>query len=257
MVWPVVKFVLSFPLSMRITRRLTAAIVCGLSFAAVAWQASGAPPEPQVDYPPPTITGFSPTSTQAGKSIVLTGSNFFFPLSITFGGNVGAPSLAGSNTRLSVFVPSGAQSGPITVSAGGGTVTSSTALVVTFSHYPFFTGETALANGVFYLQLPNGHPFGYYSYLNDRNNIQNYIYHFDLGYEYVFDAADSQAGVYLYDFKSGGFFYTSPSFPFPYLYDFTLQSTVYYYPDPNDPTHYNTNGVRYFYVFNTGETISK
>ncbi len=117
----------------------------------------------------------------------------------------------------------------------------------------FFTGETALSNGVYYLSFPGGSPFGYYSYLDDPR----YIYHFDLGFEYVFDAADGKAGVYLYDFKSGGFFYTSPGFPFPYLYDFALNSAVYYYPDPASPGRYNTDGVRYFYVFGTGQIISK
>ena len=117
----------------------------------------------------------------------------------------------------------------------------------------FFDGETALGNGVYYLTFPSGNYFGYYSFLTDPA----YIYHFDLGYEYVFDANDGNAGVYFYDFLSNDFFYTSPGFPFPYLYDFGLQSTVYYYPDPNDPGHYNTNRVRYFYVFTTGQIISK
>lgn len=120
-------------------------------------------------------------------------------------------------------------------------------------HPAFVNGEMALSNGVFYLAFPGGAPFGYYSYLTDSH----YIYHFDLGYEYLFDAADNKSGAYLYDFKSGGFFYTSPGFPFPYLYDFTLNSVVYYYPDPNNPGRYNTNGARYFYVFNTGTIISK
>ena len=74
---------------------------------------------------------------------------------------------------------------------------------------------------------------------------------------FVFDAADGNDGVYLYDFKSSDFFYTSPDFPFPYLYDFGLDSTVYYYPDPGAAGRYNTNGVRYFYVFKTGKIISK
>ena len=117
----------------------------------------------------------------------------------------------------------------------------------------FFDGEVALGNGAYYLSFPNGNYFGYYSFLTNPA----YIFHFDLGYEYVFDAADGNAGVYFYDFKSNDFFYTSPGFPFPYLYDFGLQSTVYYYPDPNNPGHYNTDGVRYFYVFNTGQIISK
>ena len=115
------------------------------------------------------------------------------------------------------------------------------------AHAPFFTGETDLGSGVYYLQFPDGTPFGYYSYLSDPP----YLYHFDLGYEYVFDAADGQDGVYLYDFTSQTFFYTSPSFPFPYLYDFTLDAVLYYYPDTANPGHYTTN-PRYFYDFNLG-----
>ncbi len=125
-------------------------------------------------------------------------------------------------------------------------------LVVT-PHPPFFNGETDLSNGVEYLQFSTGNPFGYFSYLSDPH----YLYHFDLGYEYVFNAEDSASGVYLYDFKSNDFFYTSPTFPFPYLYDFNLQTTLYYYPDPSHPGHYNTDGTRYFFDFATGKIISK
>ena len=120
-------------------------------------------------------------------------------------------------------------------------------------HPAFFNGEVYVYNGVIYLALPNGNPFGYYSYLTD----QHYIYHFDLGYEYVFDANDGHSGVYLYDFKSNGFFYTSPVFPFPYLYDFTLNTVLYYYPDPSNPGRYNTDGYRFFYRFDNGQIIVK
>ena len=120
-------------------------------------------------------------------------------------------------------------------------------------HLSFFTGEVALSNGVDYLAFANGGYFGYYSFLSNPN----YLYHSDLGYEYIFDAADGHSGVYLYDFKSGTFFYTSPTFPFPYLYDFKLNTVLYYYPDKNNPGHYNTGGVRYFYDFATGTIISK
>ena len=121
------------------------------------------------------------------------------------------------------------------------------------AHPSFFAGETALTNGVYYLSFASGNPFGYYGYLTDPR----YLYHFDLGYEYWFDAADGKDGIYFYDFASKGFFYTSPTFPFPYLYDFSLNSVVYYYPDPNNAGRYNTDGVRYFYVFSTGQIISK
>ena len=120
-------------------------------------------------------------------------------------------------------------------------------------HPAFFSGnEVSVGNGVYYLQLPGGTPFGYYSYLADAH----YIYHFDLGYEYLFDAADGKSGVYLYDFASRSFFYTSPSFPFPYLYDFSLNAVLYYYPDTSNPGHYTTN-PRYFYNFGTGTIITK
>ena len=117
----------------------------------------------------------------------------------------------------------------------------------------FFSGEDALSNGVYYLAFPNKNIFGYFSYLSDPH----YIYHFDLGYEYVFDANDGKSGVYFYDFTSGGYFYTSPVFPFPYLYDFTLNTVLYYYPDPSHPGRYNTNGIRYFYDFATKKIIKK
>ena len=117
----------------------------------------------------------------------------------------------------------------------------------------FFTGAKSLGSGVYYLDFASGNYFGYYSYMSDPN----YIYHFDMGYEYVTNAFDGKSGVYLYDFKSGTFFYTSPTYPFPYMYDFSRRSVVYYYPSTSDAGHYNTNGVRYFYDCSTGQTFSK
>jgi photosystem II stability/assembly factor-like uncharacterized protein len=118
-------------------------------------------------------------------------------------------------------------------------------------HPSFFSGEVALGNGVYYLQFLNGNVFGYYAYLSDPR----FIYHFDMGFEYWFDANDGQSGIYFYDFASNHFFYTSPSFPFPYLYDFSLNAVLYYFPDPNRPGHYTTN-PRYFYNFATGQIIT-
>ena len=202
----------------------------------------------------PIITGFSPSSGPVGTTVIINGSNLSPLFSVVFGGNVQA---AGSftSTQITVIVPSGAETGPITIATQNGSASTATNFTVgsTSSSPSFFNGETALANGVYYLAFPNGNYFGYYSYLTDPA----YIYHFDLGYEYVFDAADGKSGVYFYDFASSDFFYTSPSFPFPYLYDFGLNSVVYYYPDPSNAGHYNTDGIRYFYVFNTGQIISK
>ena len=118
----------------------------------------------------------------------------------------------------------------------------------------FFAGETLLDDNVCYLAFASGNPFGYYSFLTSD---PHYVYHDDLGFEYVSDADDGRDGVYLYDYKSDTFFYTSPTYPFPYLYDFSLDSVLYYFPDPNNPGRYNTNGIRYFYDFKTGQVISK
>ena len=120
-----------------------------------------------------------------------------------------------------------------------------------FTPPAFFAGEEVLTQGVYYLQFPNTDYFGYYTFLSDPR----YLYHFDLGYEYVFDAADGKEGVYLYDFASNTFFYTSPTFPFPYLYDFTRNAVLYYYP-VNLAGRYSSN-PRYFYDFAAGQIITK
>jgi hypothetical protein len=118
------------------------------------------------------------------------------------------------------------------------------------THLPFFTGETALDGNWYYLQFANGTPFGYYSYLSD----QNFIYHIDLGFEYLFDANDANHGIFFYDFASSSFFYTSPS-AFPYLYDFSLNAWLYFLPDFNNPGRYSHN-PRWFYNFATGQWIT-
>ena len=117
-------------------------------------------------------------------------------------------------------------------------------------HPAFFAGETALGGGWYYLQFANGTPFGYYSYLAD----QNFIYHIDLGFEYLFDANDANHGIFFYDFASSSFFYTSP-IAFPYLYDFSLNAWLYYLPDVNNPGRY-THNPRWFFNFATGQWIT-
>ena len=127
---------------------------------------------------------------------------------------------------------------------------SPTATSTSSPHPAFFTGETALGSGWYYLQFPNGTPFGYYSYLPDPH----FIYHIDLGFEYLFDANDANHGIYFYDFASSSFFYTSPS-PFPDLYDFSLNAWLYYLPDVNNPGRY-THNPRWFFNFATGQWIT-
>jgi hypothetical protein len=101
----------------------------------------------------------------------------------------------------------------------------------------FFNGAVSLGSGVYYLQFPNGNPFGYYNFV-----AGTIFYHYDMGYEAFVQG--SAADIYLYDFTSLHWLYTSSSL-FPYLYDFTLSNWLYYFPDTKNPGHYTTN-PRYF-----------
>jgi hypothetical protein len=138
--------------------------------------------------------------------------------------------------------------GVVTITAAGAsnspqTVSVTLTVIAPSAHPSFFTGETALGSGIYYLQFPDSDPLGYYAYLS--NTI---IYHFDLGYEGIVDAPPS--GAYMYDFLSGHWFYTSSAL-FPDLYDFTLNAWLYYFPNTKNPGHYTTN-PRYFVNLGTG-----
>lgn len=121
---------------------------------------------------------------------------------------------------------------------------------VAFQTTPFFTGQFDLGNNIEFLTFKNGTVFGFYS-----TDSYPWIYHFDLGFEYVFDGHDQQNSVYLYDWSSGSFWYTTPAL-FPYIYDFSLGSWLYYYSDSQRPDHYTSN-PRYFYETRTGKIITK
>ena len=61
-----------------------------------------------------------------------------------------------------------------------------------------------MGNSVYYLAFPDANLFGYYTYLSG-----GWVYHFDLGYEYVSPGAGADA--YLYDLSSGHWWHTSSS----------------------------------------------
>ena len=73
----------------------------------------------------PTISDFSPQAGPVGTMVVIDGTGFAPPISITFAGNVAA---AGSftSTKITATVPFGAQTGPITVQTPGGSVSTAT-----------------------------------------------------------------------------------------------------------------------------------
>ena len=109
----------------------------------------------------PTITSFSPTAGPVGNTVVISGTNFVPPLSITFAGNAQS---AGSftSTQITVTVPAGAETGPITLMTGGGTVSTATAFTVGTAALPVVTLTTSTPKltlgsgeaGVFTLAVP-------------------------------------------------------------------------------------------------------
>ena len=79
--------------------------------------------------PVPTITSFAPAKGQVGDAVVITGTNFTGATSVKFGGVTGSFTF-NSATQITATVPSGAVTGPISVTTPGGTATSATTFVV-------------------------------------------------------------------------------------------------------------------------------
>jgi RNA polymerase sigma factor (sigma-70 family) len=78
----------------------------------------------------PAIEGFSPGSGAPGTSVTIAGRNFTGTTSVKFNG-VGASFSVASDGRLSAKVPSGATTGPISVTTANGTATSAETFTVT------------------------------------------------------------------------------------------------------------------------------
>ena len=91
--------------------------------------------------PAPAITGFSPASGPVGTLVQISGSGFNTATGVSFGG-VSAAFSANSDTQLVAVVPSGAATGPISISGPGGTGLSTAAFTVTASATPTVTGFT-------------------------------------------------------------------------------------------------------------------
>jgi hypothetical protein len=77
----------------------------------------------------PTISSFSPGSGGSGTMVTITGTNFISPSAVRFNG-VDASFTTNSTTEIIATVPTGAATGPITVTTSQGTATSSTSFTV-------------------------------------------------------------------------------------------------------------------------------
>jgi len=119
---------------------------------------------------------------------------------------------------------------------------------------PFFSGEQALGLNMYYLQLSDGNPFGFYQFVpGTESTTGTWLNHFDLGYEYA-TGQDGSGNIYFYDSTSGHWWYTSSAL-FPYLYDFSLKTWIYCFPNTNNPGHYTSN-PRYFANLTTGQIFT-
>jgi hypothetical protein len=111
----------------------------------------------------PKIYSFSPTLGPAGTAVTISGTSLFDVTDVQFGG-VSAPAFTRATNQLQVIVPSGGQSGPITVltpygndvSSNNFTVTRQSLLVLTKSANPVVTAPGASVT--FTLRVTNEGP---------------------------------------------------------------------------------------------------
>jgi hypothetical protein len=79
----------------------------------------------------PTVTSFTPASGAIGSSVTVNGSGFDWATSVAFNG-VSAAFVKVNDGQLTAIVPTGATSGPVTVSGPAGTGTSPSSFVVSW-----------------------------------------------------------------------------------------------------------------------------
>ncbi|GAB3579004.1 hypothetical protein GCM10027345_18520 [Hymenobacter daeguensis] len=80
--------------------------------------------------PIPTITSFTPGSGPVGTSVIITGTNFIAPATVSFNGTAATGVVINSATQITVPVPVGATTGPIVINTAAGTATSTTSFHV-------------------------------------------------------------------------------------------------------------------------------
>ena len=111
----------------------------------------------------------------------------------------------------------------------------------TTNHPGFFSGEVSSGNQLYYLNLPHAF-FGYYTYAF-YSPASPWLFHYWLGWEYVFPGAGNQ--LYLYDQGLKETLYTDPN-TFPFLYDFGKNAWLWYYTGTSRWFHNYGTGVDFF-----------
>lgn len=105
--------------------------------------------------PAPTITLFTPTESEQGASVTITGTNFDGATQVTFGGIDAASFTVDSNSQITAVLASGA-SGDVTVTTAGGTATSTSFTYVVQNTAPTVTSTSitsATAQSLYYYDI--------------------------------------------------------------------------------------------------------
>jgi YD repeat-containing protein len=133
--------------------QLTAAVPVGATTGPITVATSGGTARSAATFtvfPPPGILGFTPGSGAPGTPVTITGIGFRTVLQenqVAFNG-VAAAVRTATATRLDVAVPTGATTGPITVTTSGGTATSATAFTVVTAGEPTGVNPSVLSRAV-------------------------------------------------------------------------------------------------------------
>ncbi len=92
----------------------------------------------------PTIASFSPTSGPVATAVTITGTNFIDVSDVKFK-TTSATFTVNSSTQITAIVPSGALTGPITLTNPSGAATSSTNFTVTVAGAPTITSFSPIS----------------------------------------------------------------------------------------------------------------
>ncbi len=119
-----------------------------------------------VDVPtvPPTINSFNPTSGASGTTVTVSGANFTGTIDVKFNGVSASSYTVDSDSQITVLVPAGATTGPITITNGAGPTVSSTNFTVSLIKLSTFEGgsltdpATGVSATVGTVQLETGTP---------------------------------------------------------------------------------------------------
>ena len=134
--------------------------------------------------PAPTIISFTPTSGAIGQVVTLTGTFFTGAAAVTFNGVAAASYTVVNDTTITALVPTGATSGPLSVTTLGGTSTSATnfALHPGADYHLVFPDQRGRGDGCDYYRhlLHRGDRSGFSRHGgNGIHRRQRYLYHRD------------------------------------------------------------------------------